>query len=100
MLWSVIEACTVERRLDLRGTFRTEIDEIGTKLKKCRHAVMHVPKGNELLDDRISDLVASVSATTIRRIHRGFGRLFHEEMARRTTENNAAHALARPATEA
>jgi hypothetical protein len=31
-----------------------------------------------------------VSATTIRRVHRGFGRLFYEEIQRRTAENLAA----------
>jgi hypothetical protein len=50
--------------------------------------------------DYSADLVGGVSAITIRRIHRGFGRLFHEEMVRRTAENNAAQALADPATEA
>ena len=34
------------------------------------------------------------------RIHRGFGRLFHEEMVRRTAENNAAQTLADPAPKA
>ena len=91
MLWSVIEACTVERKFDLRGAFKAEIDEVSPKLKKCRHAIMHVPEKNELLDERIADLVGGVSATAIRRIHRGFGRLFYEEMQRRTAENLAAH---------
>jgi hypothetical protein len=61
---------------------------------------MLVPDANELLDERIADLVGGVSATTIRRIHRGFGRLFREEMVRRTAENKAAQALADPAPEA
>jgi hypothetical protein len=54
MLWTVIEACTVERSLDLRGAFRAEIDKVGPQLKHCRNAVMHVPKSNALLDDRIA----------------------------------------------
>jgi hypothetical protein len=45
-------------------------------------------------------LVSGVSADTIRRIHRGFGRLFYEEMQRRTAQNLAAQALARPGTKA
>jgi hypothetical protein len=100
MLWSVIEACTRERKIDLRGALKADIDEVSPKLKQCRHAIMHVPKSNELLDERIADLVGGVSATTIRRIHRGFGRLFHAEMQRRTAENLTAQALARPAPEA
>ena len=37
MLWSVIEACTQERKIDLRGAFKADIDEVSPKLKKCRH---------------------------------------------------------------
>ena len=85
LLWSVIEATTA-RKIDLRGAFNADITEVSPKLRKCRHAIMHVPDATELLDERIADLVGSVSATTIRRIHRGCGRLFHEEMVRRTAE--------------
>jgi hypothetical protein len=99
LLWSVIEATTA-RKIDLRGAFNADIAEASPKLRKCRHAIMHVPDANELLDERIADLVGGVSATTIRRIHRGFGRLFREEMVRRTAENKAAQALADPAPEA
>jgi hypothetical protein len=46
--------------------------------------VLHVPRGNELMDSRIEQLVTTGdSPTTIRRIHRGFGRLFLEELDRR-----------------
>ena len=99
LLWSVIEA-TRARRLDLRGAFDAEITEVSPKLRKCRHAIMHVPDANALLDERIADLVGSVSATTIQRIHRGFGRLFHEEMVRRTAADKATQPFADLAPEA
>ena len=100
LLWSVIEACTKERPFDLRGTFKTDIDNVSDLLRRCRNVVLHVPSTNELFDDRIGDLMSGVSANTIRRIHRGFGRLFYEEMQRRTAQNLAAQALARPGTKA
>jgi hypothetical protein len=51
-------------------------------LRRCRNAVLHVPTGNDLLDRRIEELVAvGDSPTAIRRIHRGFGRLFLHECA-------------------
>lgn len=100
LLWGLIEACQKDRGLPLLGVFKADIEGISDLLRRCRNAVLHVPKGKELLDDRIADLVGGVSAITIRRIHRGFGRLFHEEMVRRTAENNAAQALADPAPEA
>ena len=90
MLWSVIESCLKDRSLDFRGAFKADIDEVSDRLRLSRNAVLHVPKKNQLLDERIEDLVGNVSAITIRRIHRGFGRMFHDEMVRRTAENNAA----------
>ena len=54
-----------------------------TRSRHNRNAVLHVlhvPEKSTLLDKRIEQLVTVPdSPTTIRRIHRGFGRLFIEE---------------------
>ena len=84
MLWSIIEACTVERRLPIRGHFRVDIDGIAPKLKPFRNAILHDPHTNKYLDSRIDALMAvENAATTIRRIHSSFGRMFLDEANRR-----------------
>jgi hypothetical protein len=86
MLWSVIEAIR-DRHIHLRGRFAADVDQMSELLRLCRNAVMHVPKTNELLDKRIERLVSvSDSPITLRRLHGGFGRLFREEVLRRTAE--------------
>jgi hypothetical protein len=86
MLWSVIEACIDPkegRNIDIRGRFRDDIDHIAPALRPCRNAILHVPRSGELLDERIIQLVSDPgSALTLRRIARGFGRLFLEEFNR------------------
>lgn len=73
------------RNVDIRGRFRDDINNTSEILRRCRNAILHVPRSGELLDARIQDLVAQPdSATTLRRIHRGFGRLFLEEFRRQT----------------
>ncbi len=87
MLWSIVESCIVPeegRNLDLRGMLRDDIDRLGPLLRRCRNAVLHVPRKGEYYDDRIHQLVAEPgSALTLRRIHRAFGRMFLEEFRRR-----------------
>jgi hypothetical protein len=81
LLWSVIEACVGGggRGLDIKGPFREDIDRMSDLLRRCRNAVMHVPGPGQLLDERIVKLVSEPDAVTfIRRIHRGFGRMFLE----------------------
>ena len=86
LLWSVVEACIVPvegREIEIRGPFREDIDRMADILRRCRNAVLHVPRSGELLDDRIAQLVAEQgSPDALRRIHRGFGRLFIEEFKR------------------
>ena len=86
LLWSVVEACLEPnegRSIDLRGPFRVDIDRMADLLRRCRNAVLHVPRSGDLLDTRIQNLVSEPgSATVIRRIHRGFARLFLEEFRR------------------
>lgn len=77
LLWSVIDACTRERTLDLRAPFREDMTRMESALRPCRNAILHVPRTNDLLDQRIEKLIEDRElAATIRRIHRGFGRLF------------------------
>ncbi len=84
LLWSVIDACTRERTLDLRGPFREDMTRMEPTLRPGRNAILHVPRTNDLIDQRIAELIEDrESPATIRRIHRGFGRLFLEELARR-----------------
>jgi hypothetical protein len=86
MLWSVIQACVdpkESRNIDIRGRFRDDIDHLTPTLRSCRNAILHVPRSGVLLDERIVQLVSIPgSALTLRRITRGFGRLFLEEFNR------------------
>ncbi len=86
LLWAVIEACIdpdEDRNVDIRGPFRHDIEQMSGLLRRCRNAVLHVPRSGGLLDARIQELVAEPnSAITLRRIHRGFGRLFLDEFRR------------------
>jgi len=90
MLWAVIEACIDEkegRNIDIRGTFRADIDKLTPLLRRCRNAVLHVSRAGGYFDDRMLRLVSEgSSAAILRRISGGFGRLFLEECARRRGE--------------
>lgn len=87
MLWAVIEAAVAPaegRSIEIRGAFRRDIDGMSDLLRRCRNAVLHVPKSGSYFDDRIEALVREPSAVfAIRRMHNGFGRMFLEEGARR-----------------
>jgi hypothetical protein len=93
MLWSVIEACIDPkegRNIDIRGRFRDDIDQLAPTLRCCRNAILHVPRSGVLLDERIVQLVSEPgSALTLRRMSRGFGRLFLEEFDRRDESKRA-----------
>jgi hypothetical protein len=89
LLWSVLEAFR-DRRLDIRGAFLEDITRMSDLLRRCRNAVLHVPAAGDLLDRRIDELVKEPeSATTLRRIHRGVGRLFIEEFKRQTSDKQS-----------
>ena len=87
LLWAVIEACIDPkegRNVDLLGRFRADIDKLAPVLRVCRNAILHVPRSGALLDTRIVQLVSEPgSAIMIRRVSRGFARLFLEEYRRR-----------------
>lgn len=90
MLWAVIEACIdvkEGRKIDIRGKFRADIDRLSPVLRRRRNAILHVPRAGKYFDERMVSLVSEEdSAVTLRRISRGFGRLFLEESARRRGE--------------
>lgn len=94
LLWSVVEACVdpgEKRNLDIRDPLRADIDLMTDALRKCRNAVLHVPRSGALIDSRIESLVAeNDSAVRLRRIHRGLGMLFLEELRRRNESSSVA----------
>ena len=94
MLWAVIEACIdvkEGRKIDIRGKFRDDIQELSPVLRRCRNAILHIPRGGKYFDERMGSLVLKKdSVVTLRRISTGFGRLFLEEFARRKGEVSSA----------
>ena len=95
LLWSVLEAIG-ERKLDIRGPFLEDINQMTDLLRRCRNGVMHVPPKGRLLDRRIDEIVKEPeSPDVIRRIHRGIGRLFVEEFKRLSNDNEGLRHNAR-----
>jgi hypothetical protein len=92
LLWAVIEASVDPkegRNLDFRGGFRHDIDTMAGTLRGLRNAVLHVPRTNEYVDERLTALILQPdSALAIRRISLGFGRLFLEEFRRRRIDDD------------
>jgi hypothetical protein len=81
LLWVVIEGFQ-DRRIDIRGAMRADIDAMAAHLRRCRNAIFHVPENNH--DPRLFELMEKPdSAAVISRISTGFGRLFLEEVAAR-----------------
>lgn len=79
MLRAVIEAFE-ERRIELRGAFGEDVAAISDPLRQCRNAVFHVSR-DRYHDARLFELMKEPgSAVTIRRVSRGFGRLFLDEL--------------------
>lgn len=86
-LYALIEACLDRlegRQVDLRGLFRADIDAMRDTLRGFRNSVFHVPR-DKYLDRRLLEFFMNHAsrADCIRRVHRGFGRLFIEEYGRR-----------------
>jgi hypothetical protein len=78
LLWSVIEGFE-ERRIEIRGLMRADIDYVGDTLRRCRNVVFHVSSKDQN-DPRLYGLMQlPESAAAIRRISTGFGRMFIEE---------------------
>lgn len=88
LLYSVVEACISpdeKREIPIAGRFREDIDSVSDTLRRCRNAVMHVPKsGNDYLDPRLQQFMATPDIIErVTRIHNGFSRLFLDEFAAR-----------------
>lgn len=84
LLWAIIEALRDDRTIDLRDPLGADIDKIADPLRRCRNAVLHVPRSAGYSDQRILDLIAHPdSVRLIRMIHTALGRLLVEEMRRR-----------------
>ena len=83
LLWSVIEGFE-ERRIDIRGPMRADIDYVSETLRRCRNVVFHVSSKDQH-DPRLYGLMQlGDSAQAIRRIEAG--RMFIEESrARKAT---------------
>jgi hypothetical protein len=79
------------RVVDIRGLFGDEVDAMTSTLGRFRNAVFHVPR-RDYHDRRLLDLFGrdETGAARIRRVHRGFGRLFLEEAEARRREKLAA----------
>jgi hypothetical protein len=85
-LWVVIEGFQ-NRKIDLRGRLRGDIDCLGPTMKRCRNATFHVPRRND--DARLWGLMEIPdSVPTIARISTGFGRLFIENGRARRGEDH------------
>jgi hypothetical protein len=87
LLWAVLEALIdpKERRtVELRGQLGRDVAAMTDTLRRFRNAVFHVPRDNDYVDQRLTDLVSQPgSAHVLRRISTGLGRMFLEELARR-----------------
>jgi hypothetical protein len=87
LLWSVIEGFQ-DRKIDIRGAMRSDIDHVADTLRRSRNAVFHVSEKDQN-DERLFGLMQLPdSASTISRISAGFGRMFLEEGAARRNPLN------------
>lgn len=91
-LQAVIEAATdpaEKRTLDFRGEFQADLANLGPDFKRFRNAVFHVPM-KDFNDPRLVKIMTGdpAIADRIRRVHRGFGRLFLEEWKARKPQPN------------
>ena len=85
LLWSVIEGIH-KHPVEIKGAFREDLRKVREPLREARNAVMHVSE-DAYFDDRLFLIMAEPdSAAATRRIHKGYARLFFEELqARRQT---------------
>ncbi len=82
LLWSVIEAIQ-KHPVVIRGAFRDDLRKIREPLREARNAVMHVSE-DAYYDNRLFMIMADPHSTgIIRRVHKGYARLFWEELQAR-----------------
>lgn len=85
MLWAVIEALCEDRRIEFVSPLSDDLATISDPLRRCRNAVMHVPRSGDYFDQRILDLLSLPSSVRlVRTVHTAFGRLLLEEMQQRS----------------
>lgn len=83
LLYAVVES-VLERGVELRGPFGADVAVLREPLRRCRNATLHVSRSG-YWDHRILDFFAlPESVRAVRAISTGFGRLFLEEVRRRT----------------
>ena len=84
LLWAVIEALHVDRGIEFGEPLGTDIVDISDPLRRCRHAVLHVPRKDDYFDKRILELMAHPDGPRLlSNTHRALGRLLLEEIQRR-----------------
>lgn len=89
-LWSVIEAFE-HRRIRFGGPFGADIAAISDDLRRLRNAVFHVPDASKYHDQRLVAFVSRAdSVALVRRVHRGFGRLFLTHLTEARATNAAS----------
>jgi len=82
LLWSVVEGIQ-KHPVVVKGAFRNDVRKVREPLREARNAVMHV-SDDAYYDDRLFlIMVDPASAAAIRRVHRGYARLFFEELKAR-----------------
>ena len=82
LLWSVIEGVQ-KHAVMIQGAFREDLRKVREPLHDARNAVMHVSE-DAYYDDRLFRIMAKPdSAMTVRRVHKGYARLFLEELRAR-----------------
>lgn len=82
LLWSVIEGIQ-KHPVVIEGAFREDLRRVREPLREARNAVMHV-SDDAYYDDRLVLIMAEPnSAAIVRRVHKGYARLFFEELQAR-----------------
>jgi hypothetical protein len=86
LLWAVIEGVQ-KHPVVVTGRFRDDLRSVREPLHEARNAVMHVSE-EAYYDDRLFKIMAKPdSAAAVRRVHKGYARLFLTELrARRNAE--------------
>lgn len=82
LLWAVIEGVQ-KHPVEIAGRFRDDLRDVREPLREARNAVMHVSE-EAYYDDRLFKIMTKRgSAATVRRVHRGYARLFLTELQAR-----------------
>jgi hypothetical protein len=87
LLWSVIEGLQ-KLPVVIAGAFRDDLRMVREPLRQARNAVMHV-SDDAYFDHRLFRVMDHPdAAAAIRRVHKGYARLFYEELQpRRLTQS-------------